>query len=470
MFSWILTIYLRLVRLIRNNSDVAKDRISELPDSILQEEILTRLPTKLAVTTSILCKRWRWLWIGAPALDFSCTTNTGSRSRTMSEFVKKAKTFMDYVDNVLLHHYISTLNLRSFYLACDDHCDESRIFSWISNVAHHNLHELHLHIGTEQPFAIPQSVYSCEFLTVLELSLFGGVFNLPKSTSLPFLRTLVLGKVTFVDEDLTQQFFSSFLALNYLLLNHCTFYNHKKLVISATSLHHLIIEKAQFSEAAGPIDVHGGPTIKICAPKLDSLFCFTNKFPREFILQDMPVLQVAWIDGEENQALIQEQVFQNVRSLLTALVNVKKLYIAANMLEALLDEDLVSHIPIFTNLTHLQVIGFGNNGDSLRVLRVMPNLENLTFDQVIASSKDEWVSRIVESFPRDPRLMVIIQNNEKDESIEDSCIMRLLIDKSEALEITEITKSTDIYPNFIVRLQIRSLIPGRPSFLVKCLW
>ncbi|KAK9151849.1 hypothetical protein Syun_010158 [Stephania yunnanensis] len=184
----------------------------------------------------------------------------------------------------------------------------------------------------------------------------------------------------------------------------------------------------------------------------------------------MPVLQIAWIDGEENQALIQEQVFQNVRSLLTALVNVKKLYIAANILEAHLDEDLVSHIPIFTNLTRLQVIGFGNNGDSLRVLRVMPNLENLTFDQVIASSKDEWVSHIVKSFPWDPRFMVIIQNNEKDESIEDSCIMRLLIDKSEALEMTEITKSTDINPNFIVRLQIHSLIPGRPSFLVKCLW
>ncbi|KAF2542105.1 hypothetical protein F2Q68_00031408, partial [Brassica cretica] len=49
-------------------SDV--DSISYLPDEILHH-ILSVLPTKLAMATSILSKQWRHVWCGTPCLSFS---------------------------------------------------------------------------------------------------------------------------------------------------------------------------------------------------------------------------------------------------------------------------------------------------------------------------------------------------------------------------------------------------------------
>lgn len=48
----------------------AVDSISSLPDVILQH-ILSFIPTKLAITTSLLSKRWRHVWCDTPSLSFN---------------------------------------------------------------------------------------------------------------------------------------------------------------------------------------------------------------------------------------------------------------------------------------------------------------------------------------------------------------------------------------------------------------
>ncbi|KAK9133493.1 hypothetical protein Scep_013021 [Stephania cephalantha] len=302
---------------------IEEDRISELPDSILVNEILSRLSTKCALRTTILSKRWRWLWTNVPALKFSHT------SYTVSGLDKaKATLFMNYVDVVLLRH--QTSNLRSFKLVCDGTIAKSLVYSWISTVAHPNkLHELYVDFCELEHYVIPSSVYRCRSLKVLSLSFWWSVFKPPiTSVSLPSLASLELHCANFVDENLTKQFISSLPALELLVLRECYFYNHHELLISGPSLKVLTLSKACFK----PNEL-GNWRIKICAPKLDQLYCQTNKLPREYIL-DVPVLQDVWIHPEkwDNSILTKEGVRGTACDLLKQIAHVKKLGIHADLL------------------------------------------------------------------------------------------------------------------------------------------
>ncbi|XP_015575332.2 F-box/LRR-repeat protein At3g03030-like [Ricinus communis] len=71
-----------------------EDRISKLPESI-QCHILSFLFTNEAVTTSILCKRWRLVWTSLSVLSFHDYSY-------MKE--EEMKSFVDFVNRVLILH------------------------------------------------------------------------------------------------------------------------------------------------------------------------------------------------------------------------------------------------------------------------------------------------------------------------------------------------------------------------------
>ncbi|PKI32411.1 hypothetical protein CRG98_047198 [Punica granatum] len=61
------------VRWAQCSDILPEDRLSLLPDDILIDNILSLLPTEEAARTSILARRWRFLWLGSPSLDLDAS-------------------------------------------------------------------------------------------------------------------------------------------------------------------------------------------------------------------------------------------------------------------------------------------------------------------------------------------------------------------------------------------------------------
>ncbi|KAK8546703.1 hypothetical protein V6N12_027477 [Hibiscus sabdariffa] len=86
------------------------DRISRLPDDVLVF-ILSRFPIKVAARTSLLSRRWRWLWTCIPRLEFDSSKtlraikNRAFGSLSISEFIDSEKVRLVSLVNHLVESY-----------------------------------------------------------------------------------------------------------------------------------------------------------------------------------------------------------------------------------------------------------------------------------------------------------------------------------------------------------------------------
>lgn len=93
-----------------------EDLISNLPDSLISH-ILSFLPTKDAIRTSVLSKDWEWKWTSIYNFDILHDNSEEQESN-----------FVNFVERILLHaHHIRCLELTFF-----TECDTSQFTSWIS--------------------------------------------------------------------------------------------------------------------------------------------------------------------------------------------------------------------------------------------------------------------------------------------------------------------------------------------------
>ncbi|CDY24450.1 BnaC05g35040D [Brassica napus] len=143
------------------------DLISTLPDVILQD-ILCFIPTKLAITTSLLSRRWRHVWCDIPSISLDVDTLTAaSVNETLTRYkATKTKSF----------HLIITTMMRNI-----PHID-----SWIEgamsrDVENLSLDFLHHYYKYKLPdffyytYSFKQldiTLYECGELKILDLSKF----------------------------------------------------------------------------------------------------------------------------------------------------------------------------------------------------------------------------------------------------------------------------------------------------------
>jgi len=158
-----------------------EDRVSSLPDSIISH-ILSFLPTKDSVATSVLSKRWNPLWLSVLDLNFD------------------AQTFKDYIT---FHHAIysvivsrdNTLPIRSFRLKFGKEYDINNINRFINAAIQRGIEKLDI-VMMDNVNGLTDSIFSCKTLTVLKLKNL-SVKDDNCNVDLPILKVLCLDNMLF---------------------------------------------------------------------------------------------------------------------------------------------------------------------------------------------------------------------------------------------------------------------------------
>ncbi|XP_045790023.1 FBD-associated F-box protein At4g10400-like isoform X1 [Trifolium pratense] len=189
-------------------------RVSSLPDSILCN-ILSFLPTKEAVATTILSKRWKPLCLSVSTLDFNLYNLS---RRTM----KTAADLSRLVNSVMLSRH-DTLPIQTFRLKC---CpfriwDADDIIELIISAIQRRTQTLELNmmfIDVHNNFV--SSLFTCRTLTVLKLKNLTIREDIPQiNNNISPLKTLHLETVFFVTHTHLINFLLSFPLLEELEAN-----------------------------------------------------------------------------------------------------------------------------------------------------------------------------------------------------------------------------------------------------------
>ncbi|KAL6554260.1 hypothetical protein OROMI_019933 [Orobanche minor] len=185
------------------------DRLSALPDDVVCY-ILSFLPTKQSMATSILSSRWRFLWTHVPILDFPFT------SFSLSDVSVIDTTHSDIIHRVILLHRAEKLNSFSFFSI---RCTEYQLETWINIAIDRNVRNLD--ICPSKRVRLPRHLFTCKTLVELKLT---NCNNRPlinvAAVSLPSLKKLHLCGVRFQVEEDIAHLLSGCPVLEHLVVDH----------------------------------------------------------------------------------------------------------------------------------------------------------------------------------------------------------------------------------------------------------
>ncbi|KAK7349252.1 hypothetical protein VNO77_06473 [Canavalia gladiata] len=139
----------------------SQDRLGDMPDCLIHH-ILSFLETKDAIRTCVLSKRWRYLWVSVPCLNFS--------SKSFTRLVD----FKKFVLWVLSHRDSSHVKVLVYHrFGVDYATDQYLLNKVIEYAACHGVEEIRINLRAKTsgspPVEIPLSLFTCQSLKKLEL-------------------------------------------------------------------------------------------------------------------------------------------------------------------------------------------------------------------------------------------------------------------------------------------------------------
>ncbi|XP_031114206.1 F-box/FBD/LRR-repeat protein At1g13570-like [Ipomoea triloba] len=206
----------------RNNKQrTMEDVFNKLPTDVLNC-ILDHLPVRDAARTSILSRKWRYIWAGHPNLVLNPKNIVTSSKND----------FVGIVNDILLQHTGPILTF-GVDISLVDMTRYPNIDLWILYLSRNGLRDLTVENSSPDLYALPSYVFLCQELTVLDLS--NCIFKQPCGTIRSFqnLKQLYLTQVAFKPEVSASIFTAS--KLWYLGLTKCTGIDH--LNFEVESLH-----------------------------------------------------------------------------------------------------------------------------------------------------------------------------------------------------------------------------------------
>ncbi|CAA7047970.1 unnamed protein product [Microthlaspi erraticum] len=271
--------------------------ISELCDDLLLK-ILSFLPTKVAVSTSILSKQWQFLWMWLPKLEYGEYDITGPLSSWSGTL--RYEEFMD--KNLTSHRapVIESLLLRFCHRRLPQ---PEKIKLWIGIALSRCVRELSIvSIYFNDVLSLPSGLYTCNSLMTLKLEGEIILVDVPRIVYLPSLKNLQLRRVTYSNEDSLGLLISSCPVLEILFIyRYDVDDNVRAIVVNVPSLQRLVLEIGGSCSDDGCV---------IDTPSLKYLKIVDYRHYASCLIEPMPKLEEADIAVVTNI----EKVLKSVKS------------------------------------------------------------------------------------------------------------------------------------------------------------
>ncbi|GKV22703.1 hypothetical protein SLEP1_g32550 [Rubroshorea leprosula] len=323
----------------RMKAGSVRDGINELPDEILLH-IISFLPMKDAVRTSVLSTRWRYLYASIPNLDFDI--RTPSMMNHMG--------FMDFVDRLLILHGKSPVGRFSLGCPRSTALDPLRVLSWIRAVTRAGIQQIHLHVkGLRRldGIGLPTSLFTCTTLVSLKLNFHSktGIL-IPAKVYLPSLKILQLeNSVDFSNDESAERLISNCPVLEDLFFR--SYFRGDgicKLSVSNSTLKRLTIKSVAYFLQYSSLE------IVIDAPNL-VYFRYSGCEANSHVFVNVQSLAGAYIYFQ--RYFDDSSYLHSATDLLTGISNIRTLCLSCSTLFHFKDTDVP--IPLFRNLTSLRI-------------------------------------------------------------------------------------------------------------------
>ncbi|XP_050369309.1 F-box/LRR-repeat protein At3g26922-like [Argentina anserina] len=345
--------------------------LRDLPVDVILK-ILSFLPTKDAIRTTILSTSWESMWTILPSLTF------------IEWKFEKRDLFMNAVERALMLR--GRADIKEFTLSCEVVGDAIRVNTWIYAVVQRNVEVLSLvlpkFIG---PISLPRSLFTSTKLKVLLLNL-RCIFRVPSTICFTSLRRLTLSSVVFSDYNSAQKLFSGCPVLEEIFLYRCNWENINLVIISAPKLLRFTIDEGDLTYVRGSNGCH----IMIAGVTL-AYFSYMGQFLDEYLFYNSSAHEAVIFPKSTKRV---RQLSERLCKLLVGLPSMKHLTISHTSFEMIQSKtsELLGHMRSFTNLTTLVfghvVVDLGCKGLST-FLQKCPCLKYLVFCEGIVLYSDD---------------------------------------------------------------------------------